>query len=100
MPEMTFAEFRVALGELQAAIGTVAAEKTRIDTALAAIGAQFAVIDAAWDGPASDSFMELKTWYDGVSTELSSVLGDMIDRMRTAESNYRAAETENQNNAS
>ncbi|WP_326555170.1 WXG100 family type VII secretion target [Micromonospora sp. NBC_01813] len=97
---MTIAEFRVALGELQAAIGTVSAEKTRIDTAMATIGAQFTAIDTAWDGPASDSFMELKTWFDRVSTELSSVLGDMISRMRIAEGNYRAAELENQNNAS
>ncbi|WP_436531112.1 WXG100 family type VII secretion target [Actinoplanes sp. HUAS TT8] len=98
--QMSFAEFRVALGELQAAIGSVSSEKSKIEAAMTAIGGAFTTVDGAWDGPASETFAELKTWFDQVSADLSGILGDMVTRLGTAYSNYHEIELENLGNVS
>lgn len=96
---MSGAQFRVALDQLHSAIGTVTAEKAKIDAAMGVIGSAFTTVDGAWDGPASDSFMALAGWFNTSSTALSTLLGDMISRLTTAYWMYHNAEVDNVSNA-
>ncbi|GGM21447.1 hypothetical protein GCM10010129_77150 [Streptomyces fumigatiscleroticus] len=91
-------EFKVALGELKSAIGTVRKYAGDIEGNLAEIGRQFDRLGGAWTSPARMSSEPVTEWFKRASRDMHSLLEEMIRRMQAAYDNYLDAETTNYNN--
>jgi uncharacterized protein YukE len=91
-------QFNVDLKQIQAAIGVLKTEYASLDADSIALAAQFALIEAAWQSPAGDTFAPLKQSLAQSFTGLLDLLQQMILRMQTTYTNYEQAEAANARN--
>jgi WXG100 family type VII secretion target len=98
--ELTLAQFKVALGELHDAIGTVQSAADAIDDSCSTIKGQFDVVESAWTGPAGSTFVELTPVVTQVMDSLTQLLHDTVSRMQTTYENYLSVEEQNTKNVS
>lgn len=93
--EITWA---VDLPALAAAAGRVAVEQQVIENAVRSLQAVFTSIEGIWSSPAGDSLPPLVSAFNGVTDKLVTLLGDAVNRMKTAYQNYVSTEGINASN--
>ncbi|MFB7504393.1 MULTISPECIES: WXG100 family type VII secretion target [Streptomyces] len=95
---LSAAEFEVALHELEAAIGTVGAERDNIAGLLGEIGRAFSAAESSWESPSATTFAQTQQWFTRSSNELHDLLAEMVRRMEVAYRNYLDTEIQNHAN--
>ena len=93
-------EFRVDLQQLQDAIGQISQDRGGISDDFASIISRFDATQAAWQGPAANSFEELRVTLQNATTTLLDLLAEVISRMQSSYDSYENAETTNSQNLS
>ena len=83
---------------MAAAAGRVAVEQQVIENAARSLQAAFTSVEGMWNGPAGATLPPLVTAFNTVTDQLVTLLGDAVNRMRTAYQNYVSAETTNTSN--
>jgi uncharacterized protein YukE len=96
--QMSFDEFRVDLGQLHEAIGSVTREHGTISDTMASIASEFNQVKDAWQTPSEGSFDTVQKWLTSVSGDLENILQDAIGRMQSAYDNYHKTEETNVHN--
>jgi uncharacterized protein YukE len=91
-------EFRVDLGQLQHAIGTVRHHSGLIETCMGLIALHFENVREYWTTLAEASFEEMQQWFNRVQTALHQLLEEALRRLQAAYDTYRAAESTNVRN--
>jgi YD repeat-containing protein len=86
LPALAHAAFRVGV------------EQQLIENAARSLYAAFTSVEGVWSGPAAESLPPLANAFQGVTDQLVALLGDAVNRMKTAYHNYVQAETTNTNN--
>lgn len=94
----TSTEFMVDLQALSDAITQVSIQRDNIANEFDIIRQTFSSIEDNWQSPAGDSFVAATTKFNSAATNLLTVLGDAIQRMKTAYQNYASTETTNTQN--
>jgi len=94
----TSLEFMVDLQTLNDAIFQVSLQQGIIETEFGTIQQTFSSIEDDWQSPAGDSFVAATITFNLAATNLLTVLGDAIQRMKTAYQNYSSTETTNTQN--
>lgn len=92
--------FKVDLQQLQDAIGRISQDRDGISEDFANITAKFDALQGGWQGPAADSYEDLRTTLQNATSQLLDLLSDTISRMQTTYDGYENAETTNSNNLS
>lgn len=98
--EISFEEFRVDLAAMAGVIAQVKGEAWAIESAMADIKLQFAVVETAWRSPSASTFTELGQWFQNCQDEVAAVLGDMVTRLESAYTTYHDMEQAALNNVS
>ncbi|WUH90756.1 WXG100 family type VII secretion target [Streptomyces sp. NBC_00433] len=98
MPTLSPDEYRVALGDLRTAIGSVRAESEHVSGLIGQIQSHFEAAHSYWQSPSATSFETMSTWLNGASRDLQAVLDEMARRLQTAYDNYADAEVSNTGN--
>ncbi|MFI9101782.1 WXG100 family type VII secretion target [Streptomyces fildesensis] len=93
---LTLQDFKVALQNLQDVTELVRRKGEDIRDDIAQINASLAKVD--WTGPAGTSFVEVHRVYTGNMAELTSLLDEMVKRMRHSYRTYHDMELANFNN--
>jgi YD repeat-containing protein len=86
LPALAHAAFRVGV------------EQQLIENAARSLKAAFTSVEGMWSGPAAESLPPLANAFQTVTDQLVALLGDAVNRMKTAYQNYVQAETTNTNN--
>ncbi|WP_269276924.1 WXG100 family type VII secretion target [Streptomyces sp. H39-S7] len=94
----TLQEFKIALHDLQEAAETVRRKSEDIRQDIAEINVALAAVEPGWTGPAGTSFAGIKKVYGDDMEVLTSLLEEMVRRMRHAYSTYHAMELANYRN--
>ncbi|MFI5798081.1 WXG100 family type VII secretion target [Streptomyces sp. NPDC051677] len=95
---MSWSDFRVHLGHLKEATGTVKGQSVQIESTMSRIAAEFRTVGAEWQTPSSASLEEVQQWFARAQTDLHDLLEEVARRMQVAYDNYHAMETANYNN--
>jgi uncharacterized protein YukE len=95
---MSFSEFKVHLGELKQAIGTVTGQSEHAESVMAQIVADFEAVSTEWKTPSSASLEEVQQWFARSQTDLHSLLDEVVRRLQVAYDNYLDMETANYKN--
>jgi WXG100 family type VII secretion target len=91
-------EFRVDLEHFRAAIATVRNDSNSVYSHSYMLKQAFREVQSHWDGPAGNTFDNLKPAFDHVLDEINALLEDILTRMQQTYDNYVAAEEDNANN--
>ncbi|MCO6005341.1 WXG100 family type VII secretion target [Actinoallomurus purpureus] len=97
-PPSSSSEFKVDLGQLHDAIGIVKKQHDVISAELDNVASEFNGCRESWNTPSTASFDDVSTWFTNVSTDVNSVLAEMVSRMQAAYDNYTSAEEANVSN--
>ncbi|MFK4222302.1 WXG100 family type VII secretion target [Streptomyces sp. NPDC019890] len=98
MPDMSWSDFRVNLGHLKEAIGTVRGQSGHIASTMSRLAGEFETVGAEWQTPSSATLEEVQRWFARSQTELHDLLEEVVRRMQVAYDNYHEMETANYNN--
>ncbi|GEB54194.1 MULTISPECIES: WXG100 family type VII secretion target [Streptomyces] len=90
--------FLANLSALDEAIGVVQRESTSIKETMASIEAKMKEIGTDWSSPSFMTFDDMQKWFNTAQNDLSNVLEDILNRMRTSYWNYHNAEAANLSN--
>jgi WXG100 family type VII secretion target len=91
-------EFKVDLEQLHGAIGQVGRDRGVIQDCFNQITAQFDGLQANWQGPAAETYDDLRTALQNATTAMLHVLDEIVSRMQTTYQNYESAESSNARN--
>jgi len=91
-------EFKVDLGQLHQAIGQVGRDRATIENCFNQITTQFNSLQANWQGPAAETYDELRTSLQNATAAMLHVLSEIISRMQATYDNYESAESSNARN--
>jgi WXG100 family type VII secretion target len=92
---LTAAEFRVDLQQLEDAISTIQQQAETVALCTSTIGTMLTSVPSYWTSPAEVPFSQLAQACTRQMSILSSLLAEMVSRMRTAYQNYLDAEQTN-----
>lgn len=93
-------EFKVDLAQLAAAIGTVSSNRDAIENDLKQLESELAALASSWQSPAGATFDDFQATLISAAGKMSSVLDQMVSRMRTTHDTYLNAEQANTKNLS
>jgi WXG100 family type VII secretion target len=91
-------EFKVDLQQFHDAIGQVGGNRGTIEDCFNQITTQFNSLQANWQGPAAESYDNLRTTLQSAIAAMLEVLSEIISRMQTTYDNYNSAESSNARN--
>jgi WXG100 family type VII secretion target len=89
------AQFRVMLGQMEDAIGTLEHQQAQLATARDNIKKAFDHATQSWDSPAADGFKDLLPQVTGNMDDLLGALDTIHGRLKTTHQNYLDAEQAN-----
>ncbi len=90
--------FAVDIPALGAAANAVSALHDAMSATIDLLKQLFVKIEGEWKGPAGKRFAEITTTFNSVTDNLSGLLGEAVDRMRSSYHNYMSTEQTNSNN--
>jgi WXG100 family type VII secretion target len=91
-------EFRVDLGQMHDAIGSLKTDSAKIMDLLGEIATQFKKVQNVWKSPATRSFEEVQQWFSGVTNDMHEILDEAASRLNSAYQNYLDTEQKNVQN--
>ncbi|MFL6117906.1 MAG: WXG100 family type VII secretion target [Catenulispora sp.] len=95
---LTPAEFKVDLQELLDASVSIQAEASAIKANVARLATCFRLVENNFQSPAGQSCAELQKTFNRATENLSSLLEEMVRRMRHSYENYKRSEETNAQN--
>ncbi|WP_329373741.1 WXG100 family type VII secretion target [Streptomyces sp. NBC_01483] len=95
---MSFSEFKVHLGELKQAIGTVTSQSEHVESVMTQIVADFEAVSTEWKTPSSASLEEVQQWFARSQADLHGLLDEVVRRLQAAYDNYHDMEMANYKN--
>lgn len=98
MPDLSDADFQVALQTLWAAYLSVKQESGSINDKMSDFSTAATTLSTDWSSPAWDSFDNVQKWFTRVSGELTGLLEEIVGRLYGSYENYRQAESANYQN--
>ena len=94
---LTPGEFQVDVGRLGDAINTIQGAKDAIDGDATSINALLTGLEGSWSSPAGTGYATIVGDVGAAMAGMTGLLGEILDRMRTAHANYVHAEETNNN---
>ena len=92
--------FKVDLQQMQEAIGQISQDRDGISEDFANITAKFDALQGTWQGPAANSYEQLRVTLQNATSQMLDLLSDVVSRMQTSYESYESAETTNSQNLS